>query len=423
MAAGPYGDDMNNTNQTSIGRHPYVWRHMYSREQLQRVTDIRRTRRQLDWDIYVSSKFSRCQLIAKEKVGFHDTFFHGVYEEREVRFYPLIKSLRLEFAMRIYEAAVQEALIKFPGFTDYYVEDGMDIGERRLRFVTNKHDLALPFIFNRMRSLAEEGAITVSEGFSVRPEYPDRGYGSDNDRSLSLVVNLGEFEKGNWEAFKESLLSNQPFHFDPTPQQFSYKEIHDYFTEVSLPELEYINWHDVRKPLSSTEAMLFTAAENLDADGVAKCLADGADPNSLDKYDHTPLTSVVDAYSFVYGELAPEEWEHRLVACRACIMHLLEAGAHLDVIGQDGMTALTWAILRKDEPLVEWFLALGADDTNQFHEDSWPGDWPPAWDYAASDCSAAFTEEERQAAERTWRILRRHRQAPDGTMPDERPDW
>ena len=411
-------------------RRPYVWTRAYSYEQFQKIEEVGRMRRDPRPAIGQATKFARCQIRDVNKWYRIIHSFEGYWNGEPVSFDPCIRPLFMEYATRLYETAAQEALQRFPGFTDHHVEDGPDLGERRLVFTSSKHELAVPFLFNRMRTLAEDKAVSVAESVHAELDGSTR-IGGRRRMKLFVTVDRPSTDKGVWDEVRACFTEGRPFPIDPTPRQCDWRLVAPMRVALSLPELVYLNWADVRTPLSAADRALLESVATFDPAVIAQCIANGADPNATHSGGETALMELITSNPGDTVQPEPgEDWESlearippvSLERRKACIQVLLDAGAHLDVRGPDENTALDLAILRKDEELLEWLLSLGADDTIQY-DNTYPAAWPTTWDWAAGDCSIASTPEEVDLAERTWRMLRKHRQAPDGTMPDERPDW
>lgn len=413
-------------------RRPHVWRRAFSYDQFEKIDKVARMRRELPTDVATATKFARCQI--RDPGGWYRVShsFDGIWQGEPVSFDPVIRPLFMEYAIRLYEQAARDAAERFPGFTDHLVEDGPEIGERRIVFTSPLHDLALPYMIRRMWSLHEDRVVSVAESISVQPDEPCGRIGGRRQMKLFVTLDRPSTDKSTWEEVRACFAEGKVFPIDTSSRQCDFKLAGPMRCEMSLPELAYLNWEDVRKPLSEADKMLFKAVETFNPAEISRCLALGADPNAIDHVGETPLIELAstDRWESVKPEPG-ESWEDLRARIppvtfderKACIQVLLSAGAHLDVSGPNSSTSLSRAILSKDEELLEWLLELGTDDTIMGFDDSFPGEWPTAWDRAISECSAAGGPEEREQAERTWKILRRHRQAPDGTLPHERPDW
>lgn len=379
-------------------------------------------------DVAKAMRFAPCQI--RDPGGWYDVHrsFDGIWEGEEVSFEPVLRPLYMEYGTRLYEAAAREAIDRFPGFADHIVEDGPDIQERRLVFTDRAHDLVLPFIVDRMYALDKDKAVSSTESVVIGEARP--GIRVDNRRILPLHVTLDRpvTDEATWQEVQGCFSAGRMLPLDPSPRQCDFGLVRSMLCDLSWLELAYLNWGEVRKPLTRADEALFAAVHLFDPAAIARSLAAGADPNALDNGDETPLTQL--ASTEPWHSITPkdgESWEDarsraQSVAFedrKACMEVLLDAGAHVDLCGPDGTTALTVAVLNKDDKLLEWLLMLGADDTADGFDDSSPGDWPPAWDFAASD----LTVEPGPASERVWQLLRRYRQAPNGTRPGERPDW
>lgn len=406
----------------------HVWTRALSPDQFTKVRQVERMRRSLDPEIAAATQFARCQIrdTGPEYRTHHS--FDGFWEGEPVTFDATARPLFMDYAARLYEAAAREALELFPGFTDHIVEESPELGERRIVFTSGKQDLALCYMLGRFWRLADEGKINVGESIRVKPDpWRNSGHGR---RTLKLEVWLDRpaTDEAMSKELEARLSRGEPFPLDPTPRQCDIKLVAAMRAEMSLPELTYMNWHHVRKRLTPADQALFKAVEGFDRSTIAAALAQGADPNAIDEYGETPLAQLAENDRWMCVTPEKGETEEDLKARVppispaeriACMEVLHRAGAHLDLTGPEGLTPLAYAVLSKHVEAVEWLLRMGADDTINCYDDSWLGNWPSAWHHAWAGSSIRRTEE----AEQTWRMLRRHRQAPEGTMPNERPDW
>ena len=405
-------------------RRPYVWWHAHSLEQFEKIRAVEGMRRFLDPEIATAARFARLQLRETEARLNSVTNIDCLWNGEAVHFELTTRPLFMEYAARLYEEALREALRRFPGFTDHVVEDGPELGERRLRFVSGKHHFAKLFMLSWIGQLHREKLVSVAESFRILPD--ESGVMRRGRRQLRLCVtpDRPKTDRSTLEEVRACLLEGREFPIDPTPRRCDPKLVSTLLTEMTLPELAYLNWKEIRTPLSPADEALFKSLRTFDSAEIARCIADGADPNAINESGDTPLCDLVQNDREMVPELG-ESWEAlqgrtpltTFEERKACIQVLLDAGAHLDLVGPGGSLPIAMAVLRKDDETLDWLLSLGADDTIEFNDDSYPGDWPPTWDYAISDCSVADCEAERETEERTWRVLCRHRQAPDGTMP------
>lgn len=406
-------------------RRAHVWTRSLSPDQFTKIRQVERMRRSLDPEVAAATLFARGQIrdTGPEYRAHHS--FDGFWEGEPVNFDATVRPLFMNYAARLYEAAAREALELFPGFADHIVEDGPELGERRIVFTSGRQDLALCYMLGRFWSLADEGKITVGESIHVEPDqWRSSGHGS---RTLKLEVWLDRpaTDEAMSKELQAHLSRGEPYPLDPTPRQCNIKLVAAMRAEMSLPELAYMNWQHVRKPLTATDQALFEAVDTFDRSIIAAALAQGADPNAIDEYGETPLAQIAqnDRWMCVTREKGETEEDLKsrippvLPAERiACMEVLHRAGAHLDLTGPDGLTPLAYAVLSKHVEAVEWLLRMGADDTINCYDDSWLGNWPTAWDHASADYSVERTE----AADQTYYAFRRYRQGPDGKMPNKR---
>jgi hypothetical protein len=336
-----------------------------------------------------------------------------------------IRPLFFDYSVRLYEAAVIEAHRLFPGFDACTFEDGPKLGERRIVYTSKTYDLAAAFMRSQFWKLADTGAGLVSESLVARFDDHAATVGGRRRVILDVALDRSFIEEATWDEAAAFLCAGKPIPLDERPRTCDRKLASAMWTEMSLTELAYLNWAAVKKPLGEADSALLAAAAAFDVHAIVSALADGADPNCMNDYGNTPL--IVLAENERWETLSPgpgETWaelEKRIprftIEERVQAMEpILAAGGHIDLAGPYAVTPLVAAMQRRNEPLVDYLLACGADDTINCYDDEPPCDWPTAWDHAASDCSIAEPDQ-RDVAERIWATLQRHRQGPDGSPP------
>lgn len=300
-------------------------------------------------DVAKAMRFASCQI--RDPGGWYNTIrsFDGFWEGEKVSFEPVLRPLYMEYGARLYEAAAREAIERFPGFADHIVEDGPDIQERRLVFTDRAHDLVLPFIVNRMYALDADKAVSSTE--SVVVGETGRGICVGGRRKLSLHVTLDRpaTDEATWQEVQGCFSAGRMLPLDPSPRQCSFSLVRPMLCDLSWHELAYLNWAEVRKPLTPADEALLAAVRIFDPTGIARSLAAGADPNAFDDGDETPLTLLAstelwhnvtredgESWDDLRRRALPAFFEDR----KACMEALLEAGAHLDLCGPEGTTAL-----------------------------------------------------------------------------------
>lgn len=381
-------------------------------------------RRALPADVACATRFARCQLRAPLGNAVSLPSLDGVWQGEPVTFVPEIRPLIHEYALRLYAHAAREAIGRFPLLGGHVVEDGPDLGERRLRFTTGQPDLALSFMMGRFWQLMDDEIVEIADGIRVEPD--THRFGGPRRMNVVICLDGPSLDAAGWERIAAHLSTGAPPTLDPRPRACDRKLTAALRTTLSLPELVLLNWNAVRKPLSEADAALFRAIEWLDPAAIVRALAAGADPNALDEMGDSAIANVVRAEPWEHAAAMPgETWEQ--VKARfpsvtpeerlACLEPLVEAGASLDLCGPQGTNPVTMAVLRADHRVLDWLLARGADDT--VHSEDEEGHWPMAWSFASSE----RVVEGRLENEETRRTLRRHRQAPTGTLPGEDPDW
>lgn len=400
------------SHQLNRSGQAFVWSRAYSPDQIRKVGEVARFRRRFPPSLQQATRFARCQVRCSVARPSRHRCVEGLWDGERVLFDLDVRPLFLDHAQLYYERAARAAQAAFPGFQDHAVEDGPAQGERRLSFTNASHDLALPFMVGILCRLARDKAVRIGESATMTPLAAAAG--TMRTVAVSVALDRPAIAVSDIDALSASLEQGLPLPIDQQERPCDPALIFPTIAVLSLPELVYLNWAEVRKHPGAAELGLLAAARALDAAALGRHLADGADPNILSEGGRSALFEVVAAE-------APADDPGADDRRRLCLRALLDAGADVDCHGPDEVTPLAMAILRRRDDLTDWLLGEGADDAiKDLAAD--PSEWPTAWDWAASERTVAALDR-LEDAERVWRVLRARRQAPDGTRPGERPEW
>ena len=402
-----------------LAARAYVWSQAYSVDQVKKVSDIGCLRQRfLSTEMATLTQFSRCQLCGPNGWHNHISPFDGIWDGEVVRFDPVFRHLGMEYTAQLYQLAAHDMAERFPRFAEHVIEDGPDIGERRLYFTTGQHDLAANYLRNKIWSLHDQKVVAVHE--NIRVEANPKGDARRGQKHLKVFVDLDcpVTDPTTWNHIRDQLSRGHLPTTDPTPHQCDISQVSSMITSLSVPELVLLNWKQIRNPLSPAETAMFKAAAMADPEGIALCLANGANPNAINDSDLSAITTVVQ-YDLSGGRSSAEADGEEdpavlLEKQKTCIRYLLDAGAHIDAMGAEGMSPVTAAALQKCHQLLDWILKLGANDT----VDGVPEnccDLPPAWDYAITDEFLDAHEDWAENSALTLKALEQNRQAPDGS--------
>lgn len=407
-------------------KNAFIWRRQYSPEQMDKIDRAHNVREWFDNETLNLSRFSRCQLIDRDRWYNHVDSFDGVWEGKDVIFEPRIRPLYYDYAMKVYKQALKDAFNYYPGFDKHYFVDGPQVGERQLVFPDRLDEAAYCWIRNRCFELAKGDDITVTETFKVYPddsgvlvEETDRKGNQIALRSGVIVEISLDLEKTNEDSFnkifnktikkiRKAISKGKPYPVDTKPRKYE-EYLLGLITEFSLPELVLLNWDQARKPLSEADKRLFDAIEHFDIDAIKAALDAGADPNAVQEDDRTPLVEVV---SYVHADYVPinsdEDYQQALIdypgptadEINRVVDMLVAAGAVIDWAGYKEDPPIVEACLNGQAGVIEHLLDLGADPSIRSVE-SEEVCWGDAWEYAAFRCDPMIDHDDDSA----WKVL------------------
>lgn len=289
-----------------------------------------------------------------------------------------------------------------------------------------------PEIYGEFYKDFDKDALFESECFRISEVDAGSKVSAVPEYAIFVALDRSKISDSICREISDIVKDGIPFPVSQEPQQCDPRRAVEMLTDVSLPELVYLNWDHCRKPLSDLDRQLHEAVRRFDPAELATLIDSGADPNCIDEYNETVLSEIVENEPWMYEPPKDQETtddlkERSLMVTferkSKCIDVLLERGAHIDLAAPNQVTPLTRAVLCGSPEMVLFLLRRGADDTIRSFDDGHSAQWPTAWDYACSDRELAHDPEERLLMEKIWQALRAERQAPNGLLPGERPNW
>lgn len=411
----------------------YIWMREFTHERLEKISQLQRVWEKLFHEPGDSGHYTRYQWLGAGRSGiWTDRGFSASIDGQACEIHLVLVTTRDWFARELYSRALDLTRDRYPHFNDHVFLDGSRIGERVLEFSSEEHELAWAHLWNSLWSLIKEQNVSVTETISIVPcsswGYPmavaaTRRHGNQlaPDRRLVTVVrNLEKITQDDYDAVRTTLVNGQLPALDSTPVRFNFDELRDGFIELSSPELVVLNWADARTPLQGSDSALAQAVTKLDRDGMKLAISRGANVNQLDESGESLLSYLLEAWfnhnqSFNapekdlawYGGVRPDR-EISEDELRDMAKILLDHGAHPDLHAPNESPALVSAAIGSCYPMVEILLSYGANAAIDWASDSYPGEWPQAWD---SPYFHAFHEHEADA-KRVYDLLMLKRPSP-----------
>lgn len=410
----------------------YIWTREHSPERLLNLDRMQRS-----WSVLFGEKevghYQPIQYLPSKHMNNSETDFDAVLDGKSTRVHLKVFTTREWFIRKVYNKAHELTRARYPDYDAHHFVDGDRIGERRIVFHSERHALSRYHLSTVLWQIISKSdpQIKVNEFWYSDPHTS----GSMSEPALEYVVvrHMDEIDHtvitqiaDEIKTYGQPVLSDISVHF-------SWDDIKSYFTELSEPELVYLNWEEAKPSLSKVDTALIKAACNLDIDGIRHALADGANPNAIEGED-TVLGSVIIAWSN-YVSFPPPSKKTNLISLdevKEIMRLLLDAGTHPDWYCPEGINALTETALEQQPELAELLLEYGANAAINLSVDMGMGAYPSAWNFAAID---GFNLEQELGAREVFYAMVRYRSTPsftqfqedkdrlDATLPDEQRSW
>lgn len=410
----------------------YIWTREHSPERLLSLDRMQRS-----WSVLFGEKefghYQPIQYLPFKHMNNSKTDFDAVLNGESTRVHLKVFTTREWFIREVYNKAHELTRARYPDYDAHHFVDGDRIGERRIVFHSERHALSRTHLRTALREIIKESEpqIKVNE-FCYSTPHISSGM-SEPALDYVVVRHLDEIDHNVIAQVADEIKTDGQPVLSDISVHFSWDDIESHFTELSEPELVYLNWEEAKPSLSKVDTTLIKAACNLDIDGIRQALADGANPNAID-YDDTVLSSVIIAWSN-YASFPPPSKKTNLISLsdvKEIMRLLLDAGAHPDWYCPDGINALTESALEQQPELAELLLEYGADAAINLSVDMGIGAYPSAWNFAVID---GFNIDQELGAREVFYAMVRHRSSPsftqlqedtdrlDAILPDEQRSW
>ena len=415
----------------------YIWTREHSPRRLQSLEKIRKS-----WAILFNEEefghYQPIQYLPLKHMNNSKIEFDTVLNGKSTRINLKVFTTREWFIREVYNKANELTRLRYPDYDSHYFIDGDRIGERRIKFHSERHALSRYHLISALLWVINnyEPKIKVNES-------QDSKLYISKDKSkpvLNYLVirHLDEIDHNIISQIASEIKTYGHPILSDTFVDFSWDDIKNSFTELSEPELVYLNWEKAKPSFSEADIALINAASNLNINAVQQALADGANPNTMDG-ENTILSSVITAWKdYVSSNSSLEKVtchkKNNLISfdqVKELMRLLLDAGANPDWYSPRGVNPLTEAALLHQSELAGLLLEYDADAAiNCFIDNGIT--YPSAWDYVVTD--GFVVDESREARELFYEMVR-HRSTPffsqlkedhaqlDATLSDEKRSW
>jgi hypothetical protein len=381
----------------------FAWSEHYTREQRMKISAVQNCWSRLFLEPEDQGHYARLQLLP-ERNHLRHCEFKGIIDGKECTIHLVVWTLKLEAIRLIYKAALERASWRYPGWWEHIYVDGLDIGERRLRFISGTHNLAFTHLARAFKYLCEEGQ--VPDAVTRFEVMPCSRYGLPTDLAetegkaiepdhwlVRVVVDADEINDAAIFMLKEQLEQGRQLVIGDGSRSPVYEDIESSLIELNLQELALLNRRDARKPVTDIDRKLLDACEWLDREGMELALHQGADPNVIDESEVTVFSALSQALCF--HDQYIEHPEHRKYDWRnlptlsvedkkKLMETLFHAPANRNLAGYDELAPIADAACCKQEELLKELFQCGADPSMHCYDEH-RTDWPECWYYLDAD--------------------------------------
>lgn len=411
-------------------KRAYIWTREHSPERLFSLQKIRSS-----WStLFDEKEFGHYQPIQylPHSIGRNRHHFNIIINGDKTEIYLKVFTTKEWFIREVYNKATKLTRIRYPDYDDHHFIDGDRVGERRIIFHSERHGLSRSHLRYALFDITEKSKPTITVTEFCHKTVRESNSQSKSQIDYIVVLNVDEINHEIMCKVKEWIETNNFPTLSEVPLNFSWDEIQSHFTELSEPELVYLNWSKAEQRLSDHDRTLFEAVDQLDINKVDQALKEGANPNRFYS-EESILSCLISAWdNYVSFPQHHTDTSISLSNVKEIMHLLLDSGAHPDLHHPDGTNALTDTALAQQSELAEILLESGADSSICLYVDMGMASEPSAWDFAQTD---GFNIEVELSAREVFYAMVRHRSTPaftqeaedryrrDSMLPDKERSW
>lgn len=337
----------------------------YTWDEFQLIKDIRRVLRITRNDSF-KGNYQPYQIRANKSLSQLGFVSHLAKQEVSIDLY--VRSLKLDFAIQVWEIAQDLTKKKYFDYLEYsWLKTKEPFKE--LSFTSKDRQKAEKYFYQMLIVVCNDEKIISSESVTFK-RHEHIGYDTDNLR-LEVFLNedkiTGEISE---KVYKQYTTGEKIYAFDLKNQRFSFEEIKDFFVYCDNHLLCLLNAKDGVKEITEQEKLLFSAADNSNLDGILNAVKQGAIINAIDTNGETALTKIFQNFNdeFYNNEQLNKEafTEQTILIAKK----LFELGADINLFGYDGLNALQYTAYSHNPTLMKFLLDNGANpNVNYYPED------------------------------------------------------
>lgn len=411
-------------------KYAYIWTREHPPERLFNLQKIRSS-----WSILFDEKeighYQPIQYLP-HSIGRNRNNFDITTDGDKTEVYLKVFTTKEWFIREVYNRATELTRIRYPDYDAHHFIDGDRVGERRIVFHSERHSLSRSHLRYALFNITEKSKSKITVTEFCHKTLRTSSSQSKSQTDYIVVLNVDEINHEIMCKVEKWIKTNNFPTLSEVPVTFSWDEIQSNFTELSEPELVYLNWSEAEEPLSDSDKALFKAVNQLDINKVSRALKDGANLNRFDS-EASILNCLISAWhSYLNFPHHCTDTSISLSDVKKIMHLLLDKGAHPDLHYPDGTNALTDTALTQQPELTEILLGYGADSSIGLFIDMGMAPEPSAWDYAETD---GFNIDVELGAREVFYTMVRHRSTPaftqeqedrdkrDSVLPDKERSW
>jgi len=388
-----------------MSKQAYVVTREISTQRLRMLDKLQLTWEKLFGEESKRGHYARHQWITEDASTLQKWKFDGLIDGRPVAIHLHTIPAREWYARELFLRALARTRARYPDFDNHRFVDGDRIGERRIVFSSERHDLSGRHLWTSLWLVARDDNPLASEACLIEPcdtngwptRVPSRSETvlNPNHVCVTVLVEEGVAAHSLVAGVMADLKAGRAPKVDHRPVNFSFDHVAGGFVQLTDPELAVLNWEDAVPTLSPADDDLWKAANALDTFGVAQALVAGANVNQIQPNEGSVLASAIERWSWYRSDLSDADLAvnglarpaHRITEAEflSLLRRLLDAGAHPDLFSPGQVPAIVKASLEQQPDVTALLLEYGADPSIQAYWDEDPSSWPSAWDYAYID--------------------------------------